>query len=109
MTSIAIPVRTITSQPKHGKQVTVETPDHICGTIEFVNGCVGTIIQSFATQFPTAGPPITIYGEEGTMIVSDPNGFDGTIKVRTPGDDDWVELPQRFPTGYGRAIGLADM
>lgn len=107
--SIAIPERTITSQPKYGKKITVETPDHVCGLVEFDNGVVGTIIQSFATAFATAGPPITIYGTDGTLMVPDPNGFDGAVKVRRPGDEDWVELPHTFVKGYGRAVGLADM
>jgi predicted dehydrogenase len=107
--SIAIPERTITSQPSFGQKITVETPDHVCGLMEFENGCTGTIIQTFATHFPTAGPPITIYGTEGTMLVPDPNGFDGEVKVRRPGDEDWVTAPYTSPTGYGRAVGLADM
>jgi predicted dehydrogenase len=77
--------------------------------MEFANGCVGSIVQSFATHFSTAGPPITVYGEEGTMQVPDPNGFDGPVRVRRPGDEEWVELPPRFPSGYGRAVGLADL
>ncbi len=107
--SIAIPERVITSQPKHGKRVTVETPDHVTGIMEFEDGAVGTIIQTFATQFATAGPPITIYGEEGTLMVPDPNGFDGEVKVRRAGDDEWQTVPHAYPTGYGRAVGLADM
>jgi predicted dehydrogenase len=109
MANIAIPERVITSQPKHGKRITVETPDHLCGLLEFANGVVGTIIQSFATMFPTNGAPITIYGTEGTMRVPDPNAFDGPVSLRRPGDDDWVEMPHTFVKGYGRAVGLADM
>src|SRR5207237_6248349 len=77
--SIAIPERTITSQPKSGRKITVRTPDHICGTVEFHNGAVGTIIQTFATHHPTydGEQPITVYGPEGTLKVPDPNPFDG--------------------------------
>lgn len=117
--SIAIPVRTITHKdkatggpgPKFGKTIKVKTPDHICGTMEFKNGVVGTIIQSFATRFPTydGKQPITIYGTAGTMRVPDPNHFDGVVHVRKIDDPDWVEVPHKFPTGYGRAVGLADM
>jgi predicted dehydrogenase len=109
--SIAIPERTIGSEPKRGKKVTVETPDHIVGTIEFANGALGTIIQSFATYFATydGKQPITIYGTEGTMRVPDPNGFDGPVHVRRKSDKDWVEMPHQFVAGYGRSVGLADM
>lgn len=108
--SIALPERTIGSEAKRGQRIRVETPDHICGTMEFANGCVGTMIQSFATWFGiTGGSPITIYGSEGAMRVPDPNGFDGEVWVRRVGDDDWRQLPPAFPTGYGRAIAVADL
>lgn len=109
--TIAIPERTITSKPKYGKKITVETPDHICGTMEFANGALGTIITSFATAFSQHDGkfPITIYGTEGTLKVPDPNGFDGAVQVRNIGDEDWREVPHAFVKGYGRAVGLADM
>jgi len=108
MASIAIPERTITSQPKAGKKIKVETPDHIVGTMEFTNGAVGTIIQSFATRFAETHP-ITIYGEDGTLKVPDPNGFDGAAQIRKAGDEQWTEVPHSFVKGYGRSVGLADM
>jgi predicted dehydrogenase len=111
MASIAMPERAITSQPKYGKKIKVETPDHIVGLMEFENGAVGTIIQSFAVlEGGYAGShPILINGTEGAMHVPDPNGFDGTVKIRKLTDKQAVEVPHRFVTGYGRSIGLADM
>jgi predicted dehydrogenase len=116
---IAIPDRTIThinrqtgeKGPKYGKRITVETPDHICGLMEFENGCLGTIMTSFATRFGTydGKQPITIYGTGGTMKVPDPNGFDGPVSIRKMDDEDWKEVPHAFVKGYGRAVGLADM
>jgi predicted dehydrogenase len=109
--SIAVPDRTITSQPRQGAKIRVETPDHVCGTIEFESGPVGCIVQSFATQHPTYEPshPITVYGTEGTMKVPDPNTFDGSVFLRRGGDADWAEMPPEFVKGYGRSVGLADM
>lgn len=110
--SIAIPQRTITAQgPKNGKKIDVQTPDHICGTMQFANGAIGTIITSFATRFPTydGKQPITIYGTEGTLRVPDPNHFDGAVHIRRNSDGDWNEVAPATPTGYGRAVGLADM
>ncbi len=109
--TIAIPRRVIGSEPKRGKVMEVETPDHICGTIEFANGCLGTLMTSFATMHSTLGGalPITIYGEEGTLRVPDPNGFDGPVQVRTAGMDEWEDVPHAFVKGYGRAVGLADL
>ncbi len=116
--SIAIPQRTITHRnkegapgPKFGKKIDVETPDHICGTMEFENGVVGSIVTSFATRFPAydGKQPITIFGTEGSLRVPDPNQFDGPVHLRKNDDPDWTQIPPGTPTGYGRAVGLADM
>lgn len=109
--SIAIPQRTITSKPKFGKVMHVETPDHICGTLEFANGVVGSIVTSFATRFaPYDGKqPITVFATEGTMKVPDPNGFDGPVHVRRNDEPEFREVPHVFVKGYGRSVGLADM
>ncbi len=109
--SIAIPERTITSQPLHGETIVVETPDHICGLLEFENGAVGTLVTSFATAHANYERtcPILIHGTEGTLRVPDPNGFDGPVYRRGLSDAEWEEIPHSFVKGYGRAIGLADM
>ncbi len=107
--TVAIPERTITSQPKFGKKVKVQTPDHICGSMEFENGAAGVIVTSFATRFATCGDPITIYGTEGTLRVPDPNGFDGPCFLRKNDDKEWQEVAPLFVKGYGRSVGLADM
>jgi predicted dehydrogenase len=111
MASIAIPERTITSPPKFGKKIKVETPDHVVGLLEFENGAVGTIIQSFATieGGHDGKHPIIINGTEGALRVPDPNGFDGNVIVRRFGEQDPVDVPPQFATGYGRSVGLADM
>ncbi len=111
MATIAIPERTITSPPKAGQTVRVETPDHVVGLMEFANGVVGTIVQSFAVIDGgyDGGHPILVNGTDAALHVPDPNGFDGTVKVRRPGDRDATEVPHLFTTGYGRGVGLADM
>jgi predicted dehydrogenase len=111
MATIAIPERMITSEPKKGKKIQVETPDHIVGLMDFENGATGTIIQSFAIieGGHDGKHPILINGTEGALHVPDPNGFDGTVKLRKLGDKEAVEMPHTFVTGYGRSVGLADM
>src|SRR4029079_18164093 len=113
MAAIEIPQRTITSEPRKGQTITVETPDHICGLMEFENGAVGTIIQSFAVRFAEfAGPhkqPITIFGTDGTLRVPAPHQFDGPVHIRLADEPEWREVPHQFVAGYGRSVGLADM
>ena len=105
--SIAIPERCTLA----GTTIDVQTPDHICGTIEFRNGVLGTLTTSFATRFPQydINQPITIYGTEGTLKVPDPNVFDGPVHLRRVNDPEFQSMPHTFHVGYGRSAGLAEM
>jgi len=106
--SIANTDRTIGSGAKKGRKINVQTPDHVTGCIEFENGAVGTMIQSFATYHGMYGS-ITLYGTEGALQVPDPNNFTGAVRLRRKEDADWTDLPPVFPHEYGRSVGLADM
>ncbi len=103
------PERTITSKPKYGKKVEVETPTHLAAVLDFANGAIGTLVTSFdvwAHQLPN----IEIYGTEGSMRVPDPNGFGGTVLVKRMDESDWREVP--LTHGFAdnsRGVGVADM
>lgn len=106
---ITFPERLITSQPKFGTKVQVETPTHIAGVLDFASGAVGTIITSFDVWHAQL-PAIEIYGTRGTVCVPDPNGFAGAPRVRAAGAPDWSTVP--YSHGYSqqsRGIGVADM
>jgi len=105
---ITFPERTITSQPKHGAKITVDTPTHIAGTMDFANGAVGTIVTSFDV-WRAELPRIEIHGTEGSLSVPDPNGFGGPVRVFRPGSDDWKEIPLLYGAKIGRGMGVADM
>ena len=108
-TRITFPERTITSKPKYGQKITVETPTHIAGVMDFANGAMGTIVTSFDVWGGNV-PHIEIYGTEGTLSVPDPNGFGGPVRVRKAGSRDWTEVPHTH--GYSensRGLGVADM
>src|SRR5689334_3626869 len=85
--SIQVPERTITSEPKRGKKITVETPDHVMSTLSFAGGATGLMGMSFAVQFGTHSGqhPITVFGTEGSIAVPDPNQFDGVVRARRAG------------------------
>jgi len=109
--AIEIPERTIMKGPREGAKLSVSTPDHVCGTLEFECGALGTLITSFAIAHGEYDRkyPITIYGTEGALRVPDPNYFDGEVWVRRIEDAEWQPVPHVIPTGYGRSIGLADL
>jgi predicted dehydrogenase len=113
---VTFPERTITSQPKFGKRIRVETPTHIAGVMDFANpadarlrGAVGTIITSFDVWVAQL-PRIEIYGTEGSLSVPDPNGFGGPVLVRRAGASEWSQVPLTHGyTKQSRGIGVADM
>ena len=106
---ITFPTRTITSQPLNGAVVTVDTPTHVAGVLDFASGAIATIVTSFDVWAHNM-PCIEIYGTTGSLSVPDPNGFGGPVKVRRPGMDAWTEMP--LSHGYAknsRSVGVADM
>lgn len=106
--AIAIPQRTITSEPKHGQTIDVETPDHVTGSIEFEGGAIATVATSFAVRFSPL-KFITVYGENGTLEVPNPNNFDNDVMIRCEGDDDWRTVECKHAEGLLRGAGVADM
>lgn len=106
---ITRPTRLITSEPKRGQMIQVETPTHITGAIEFANGAIATVIMSFDVWAHRL-PCIEIYGTEGTLGVPDPNGFGGPVLLRQANDTEWreVELTHPYAEQY-RSLGLAEM
>jgi predicted dehydrogenase len=106
---ITFPQRTVTSEPKYGTKIPVNTPTYITGIMEFASGAVGTIITSFDVWHHRL-PFIEIYGTEGTLSTPDPNRFDGPVYIRQEKDETWREVPLTHGyTSNSRGIGVADM
>lgn len=107
---ISFPERTITSQPKAGTVIPVEVPTHVAGVIDFEAGPIATIITSFDVKGGSTLPRIEVYGSEGTLVVPDPNTFDGPVRLSRAGSREWVDVPLTHGhTGNSRGIGAADM
>ncbi|MDF2543259.1 MAG: oxidoreductase [Herbinix sp.] len=101
--------RMITSQPKRGTVIDVEVPTYITGILNFDNGAVGTIFTTFDVHYKQQAR-FEIYGSKGTLIVPDPNNFGGPIKLFTPEDGEYKEMPLLFDyKENSRGLGLADM
>jgi predicted dehydrogenase len=108
-TRASFPHRLITSQPLAGKKVKVEVPTHYSGTIDFANGAIATVVMSFDTWPVPDQPWIVLYGTEGTMLVPDPNRFDGPVRVRRGADPVFTEMPHTHSDQRLRGTGVADM
>ncbi len=133
-TGASFPERTITSQPKAGDVIQVNTPTHIAATLDFASGAIGTITTSF-DLYDTTHSKLTIYGTEGTLQLPDPNTFGGEIRLlqpaaikaardplsvnRTPEDapasttnkpPEWEDVPLTYDfTDNSRGLGVADL
>jgi len=101
--------RTITSRPRYGEVIEVETPTHMVSLLGFEDGAIAQLTTSFdvcASELP----PIEIYGTEATLSVPDPNGFGGTVRIKRAGEEVWTEVPHTHPyPDNSRGLGVWDM
>lgn len=101
--------RTIGSGPREGEVIPVTTDTHVTGVLVHQSGALSTLVMSF-DAVATQAANIEIHGETGSLIVPDPNRFDGDVKLRSLGSADWEVLP--VSAGYvdaSRGIGLQDL
>lgn len=109
-TGIQIPDRVVGSGPKQGQKLQVQTPTHLAGTIDFMNGVIGTMIASFDIPAGSSLPLIEIHGTKGTLQVPDPNFFNGEVKLRRYGSAVWETLEPVFVSEQNeRGAGLNQM
>ncbi len=103
------PERTITSEPKSGEKIRVDTPTHVTGVMDFENGCVATVVTSFDVWTEYV-PRIDIFGTEGSIRVPDPNTFGGPVRLWPAGADEWTDVPLTHGHAQNsRGIGLMDL
>lgn len=101
--------RTIGSSPRAGQQIEVTVPTHISGLLDFESGAAITLTTSFDV-WKHQHSHIELYGRSGSMIVPDPNRFDGEVLV-SDRRGDWTPVAQahRYGDGNYRILGLAEM
>ncbi len=101
--------RTIAKGPRAGQSVPVECLTHVAGTLVFEGGAIVQLAMSFEV-WGHKHTPIELYGSEGSMLVPDPNRFDGTVMCLAAGGE-WQAMPMTHGYGEGnhRIIGLVDM
>ncbi len=103
--------RLVQTLPHKGEYIYPEVPTHIISLIEFATGTVGTFMNTLDV-WNSKQPWIEIYGTEGTLILPDPNRFDGDVLISrlSYGPDAWETLPAPEDNRRtGRGVGLADM
>ena len=101
--------RTIASGPRAGQTIPVDTDTHITAILTHSSGALSTVMMSFDVV-ATRTANIEIHGELGSLVVPDPNHFDGEVALQTLAKKEWEVLP--VSAGYlsaGRGVGIADL
>ncbi len=80
MSSSASEYRTITSQPRHGEKIKVETPTTIHAIMQFHSGAQITFGSSWDV-WQHGHSNMELYGQTGTLHVPDPNFFGGEVRI----------------------------
>ena len=80
--------RVIARGPRAGTEFRVEVSTHVSALIEYAQGPVATLVLSFESPLPRHGF-VEITGTEATLALPDPNRFDGEIRLRATGADEW--------------------
>jgi predicted dehydrogenase len=99
--------RVIGSGPRAGTEFAVEVPTHVAALVGYLGGQAATVVLSFDSALRRQGF-VEISGTEATLSLPDPNRFDGDIRVRAAGADDWTVIPAEGGTA-GRGLGVLDM
>ena len=72
--------RIITSKPRYGEKISVETPTTLMGALDFYNN---SKIQFFCSWdiWKHSHTNMELYGDKGSIIMPDPNFFSGDILI----------------------------
>ncbi len=116
LTNAAFLERTITSEPRAGETVPVETPTNIHALLDFVSGASVTISTSWDVHVHRHGH-MELYGTEGSLFLPDPNFFGGTVELGGANGEisplqPWAHpfgIPNQDTRANYRVAGLADM
>jgi predicted dehydrogenase len=101
--------RVIGSGARAGEAIPVLTDTHVTGVMIHASGALSTLLMSFDVV-ATRAANIEVHGSSASLIVPDPNRFDGDVRRRGLDDADWQTLP--VSAGHrdsGRGYGLAEM
>jgi predicted dehydrogenase len=101
--------RTIGSGTRQGEKVPVNIDSHVTGVLVHASGALSTLLMSF-DAVKSKSPNIEIHGERGSLVVPDPNHFDGEVQLFALGADAWETLPVSAGyVGAGRGFGIEDL
>ncbi|MDT3345866.1 MULTISPECIES: Gfo/Idh/MocA family protein [Microbacterium] len=108
--------RHIHTGPRAGETFPVEVPSSVQVLSTFEGGQHGTHLLSFDSALERHGV-VEIHGTEGSIVLPDPNRFDGPTRYVKPlgvfrdgmkTEQEWIDVEQEG-TVVGRGLGVLDM
>ncbi len=106
LASTARPQRTIGQGPRAGETFEVTVPSHVGSLLRFAGGPSAQTIFSFDSALPRIILELT--GRDGTLILPDPNNFDGEVRIQRRGSET-IETVARTTAVSSRGTGVLDM
>ncbi|HEY5221631.1 MAG TPA: Gfo/Idh/MocA family oxidoreductase [Microbacteriaceae bacterium] len=100
--------RTIGSGPREGEAIPVDVDTHVTGVLRHESGALSTIVMSFDVVASRASN-IEVHGPAGSIIVPDPNGFDGSVLLHELGGEWHTLAPSAGYRDASRGYGIADL
>ena len=98
--------RVIMEGPKAGEEFAVTVPTQTAALLKFVSGQSLTMLLSFDSAVRRILLEVT--GSEGTLLLPDPNMFDGDIRLRAMDAEEWETL-ESTSVASSRGTGVLDM
>jgi predicted dehydrogenase len=98
--------RVIGSGPKAGEEFDVMVPSHVSALVQFESGQSAQAIFSFDSALPRT--LLEVNGTDATMLLPDPNYFDGDIAVRRRDGENWETVASTTAVSF-RGTGVLDM
>lgn len=101
--------RFIKTGERVGEVITVEVPTWYSASVQFENGAIASLLTTFDGYFNQESR-FELYGEKGTIIVPDPNRFDGPVLLYNHQNNEFESIPLVSDnTDNLRGLGLSEM
>lgn len=102
--------RRIGSGPRAGERFPVEMPTYVGALIDFRRGTSALSTFSFQSSRPRVGV-VEITGTEGTLVLPDPNLFDGTLRIWRDGavEESDAEVHPAVGSTFSRGAGVIEL
>ncbi|MCU1523709.1 MAG: oxidoreductase [Microbacteriaceae bacterium] len=109
------PVVPVTAPDRRVESIDVTIPTHVVASLGFSGGEIASLTAS-SEVWDSNAPLLELYGTKGTLSLPHPVHFDGDVRVRRHGEEEWSVIPPviaRF-AGPGkdqqlRGLGVQDL